>query len=84
MGAYDLPGPGDAATWGHAARAVGSPLHEDDDDTVTINDQLEACREAREWIESAEVALKLGDKRAYVNRLRSALEIIKSLEGCAK
>lgn len=84
MGAYDLPGPGDAATWGHAARAVGSPLHEDDEDTASINSQLEACCEAREWVESAEVALKLGDKRTYLSRMRTALDILRSLEGCAK
>ena len=85
MNAYNIPGPGDAATWGNSAGAIGSPLRDEDpDDTLSIEDEIEACREAREWVESAEVALKLGDVTTFLHRIGTAMDILRSLKDSKK
>ncbi len=74
-----LPGPGDAATWGRCNNPR-DPRWKDDDE-VTIDDQVEAMREARDYVGLAETALGQKNFKRYREHLQSALEILQSLSG---
>jgi hypothetical protein len=74
-----LPGPGDAATWG-PCNSPRDPRWTDDDE-VTPGDQVEAMREARDYVGLAETALVQKNFKRYHEHLQSALEILQSLSG---
>lgn len=60
MNARDLPGPGDAATWGHHANAPGSPDYDERwQDESTIEPDMQ---ELRDWLDTFETAAKARDK----------------------
>ena len=79
MTARDLPGPGDAATFSHAALSSLALLDEMDDQP-SDNDIAEAIQEAKDWMDTYFAAMNAGNMpRARQARAR-ALEIMQSLE----
>ncbi len=81
MNARNLPGPGDAATFGPAAVASLQLLDEMyRDDQPSDNDIAEAVQEAKDWMDTYFSAMNAGNMpRARQARAR-ALEIMQSLE----
>ena len=81
MNARDLPGPGDAATFSHAALSSLALLEEmSQDDQPSDNDIAEAVQEAKDWMDTYFAAMNAGNMpRARQARAR-ALEIMQSLE----
>lgn len=79
MNPYSTPGPGDAATWG-PCNSPRDPRWTDNDE-VTPDDQVEAMREARDYVGLAETALSQKNFKRYREHLQSALEILQSLAG---
>lgn len=79
MNARDLPGPGDAATWGHHASAPGSPdCDERWRDPETIGADMQ---ELRDWLDTFETAVKARDK----HRMQTArLFIVSGLDALIK
>lgn len=61
-----------------------SGLPPDADEPASADDQIEACREARDWIELAETARQNGDVRTFCHRLGCAMDILKSVRECAE
>lgn len=60
MNARDLPGPGDAATWGFHAKAPGSPAYDERwHDESTIDGDMENLSE---WLDTFECAIRARDK----------------------
>jgi hypothetical protein len=79
MTARDLPGPGDAATFSHAALSSLALLDEMDEQP-SDNDIAEAVQEAKDWMDTYFAAMRAGNiPRARQARAR-ALEIMQSLE----
>ncbi len=81
MNARDLPGYGDAETFGPAAVASLRLLDEmSRDDQPSDNDIAEAVQEAKDWMDTYFAAMTAGNMaRARQARAR-ALEIMQSLE----
>lgn len=79
MNARDLPGPGDAATWGHHASAPGSPDYDERwQDESTIEPDMQ---ELRDWLDTFETAAKARDK----HRMQTArLFIVSGLDALIK
>ena len=72
MTARDLPGPGDAATWGHHAKAPGSPDYDERwQDESTIDADME---ELSEWIDTFECAVRARD----FHRMQTAMWMAES------
>lgn len=81
MNPFNLPGPGDAATFSPAALSSLALLDEmSQDDQPSDNDIAEAVQEAKDWMDTYFAAMKAGNMpRARQARAR-ALEIMQSLE----
>ena len=79
-----LPGIGDAGNpFGYVP--PNSPDFVDHDERdASVADLIEACREARDWIELAETSRQQGDVRNFVHRLGCAIDILKSVKECAE
>ena len=74
---YDLPGPGDRATWGHHAAAPRSPDFEGDDDAQDATEtNLEALGE---WLETFQSAARLRDWRRMERARMFAVSLMDSL-----
>jgi len=79
MNPFNLPGPGDAATFSSAALSSLALLDEMDDQP-SDNDIAEAVQEAKDWMDTYFAAMNAGNMpRARQARAR-ALEIMQSLE----
>lgn len=74
-----LPGPGDAATWG-PCNSPRDPRWTDNDE-VTVDDQSEALREARDYIGLADTALHAGADKRKREHVQAAIEILQSILG---
>jgi len=83
MNPFNLPGPGDAATWPPEALASLAPLDEatPDDDTPSTADRREACAVIRDWLTEAELALMRGDLKRHFECLQEGLDVLTSLRG---
>jgi len=81
MNPFNLPGPGDAATFSPAALSSLALLDEmSQDDQPSDNDIAEAVQEAKDWMDTYFAAMNAGNMaRARQARAR-ALEIMQSLE----
>ena len=81
MNPFNLPGPGDAATFSPAALSSLALLEEmSKDDQPSDNDIAEAVQEAKDWMDTYFAAMTAGNMpRARQARAR-ALEIMQSLE----
>ncbi len=81
MNPFNLPGPGDAATFSPAALSSLALLEEmSQDDQPSDNDIAEAVQEAKDWMDTYFAAMTAGNMaRARQARAR-ALEIMQSLE----
>ena len=81
MNPFNLPGPGDAATFSPAALSSLALLEEmSQDDQLSDNDIAEAVQEAKDWMDTYFAAMNAGNMaRARQARAR-ALEIMQSLE----
>ena len=81
MNPFNLPGPGDAATFSHAALSSLALLEEmSQDEQPSDNDIAEAVQEAKDWMDTYFAAMNAGNMpRARQARAR-ALEIMQSLE----
>ena len=85
MNARDLPGIGDTGNpFGYVPPNSPDFVDHDDERDASVADLIEACREARDWIELAETSRQQGDVRAFVHRLGCAIDILKSVKGCAE
>ncbi len=79
MNPFNLPGPGDAATFSSAALSSLALLDEMDEQP-SDNDIAEAVQEAKDWMDTYFTAMTAGNMpRARQARAR-ALEIMQSLE----
>jgi len=84
MNARDLPGVGDLGNpFGYVPTNSPDFVDHDDARDASADDQIEACREARDWIELAETARQNGDVRTFCHRLGCAMDIPKSVKECA-
>jgi len=81
MNPFNLPGPGDAATFSAAALSSLALLEEmSQDEQPSDNDIAEAVQEAKDWMDTYFAAMNAGNMpRARQARAR-ALEIMQSLE----
>jgi len=81
MNPFNLPGPGDAATFSAAALSSLALLEEmSQDERPSDNDIAEAVQEAKDWMDTYFSAMGAGNMpRARQARAR-ALEIMQSLE----
>ena len=81
MNPFNLPGPGDAATFSPAALSSLALLEEmSKDEQPSDNDIAEAVQEAKNWMDTYFTAMTAGNMpRARQARAR-ALEIMQSLE----
>lgn len=81
MNPFNLPGPGDAATFSSSALSSLALLEEmSQDDQPSDNDIAEAVQEAKDWMDTYFTAMTAGNMpRARQARAR-ALEIMQSLE----
>ena len=81
MNPFNLPGPGDAATFSPAALSSLALLEEmSQDDQLSDNDIAEAVQEAKDWMDTYFTAMTAGNMaRARQARAR-ALEIMQPLE----
>ncbi len=69
----DLPGPGDAATWGHHAKKPGSHKYDERwQAPETIDDDME---ELSQWIDTFECAIRARDK----HRMQMAKDMADSI-----
>lgn len=88
MNARNLPGFGDAETFGPAAVASLQLIDEmyrddqpSDDDTPSIGDRREACAVIRDWLTEAESALMRGDLKRHFECLQEGLDVLSRLRG---
>ena len=80
-----LPGIGDTANpFGYVPPSSPDFVDHDDERDASVADLIEACREARDWIELAEASRQQGDVRGFVHRLGCAIDTLKSVKECAE
>lgn len=81
MNPFNLPGPGDAATFSPAALSSLALLEEMSQDDRPSDDEIaEAVQEAKDWMDTYFAAMKAGNMPRARQARTKALEIMQSLE----
>ncbi len=82
MNPFNLPGPGDAATFSSAALSSLALLDEmSQDDQPSDNDIAEAVQEAKDWMDTYFAAMSAGNMPRARQARDMAVSIMASLDG---